>query len=316
MNIVSCSDYNFIIPLGVMMHSLCINNESGGIVFHIIIDNSVTKEQKEQLHTVVSDKDTIFFYNINIDNIKDYLIVKIENFPIPIYYRLLMARILPASIHKVLYLDADIIVRHDLSKLWNTSIENFAVAAIPNQSNGNRFWERLNYSKDLGYFNSGVLLLNLDYIRENNLTEQFISYVKENPEKLLMPDQDVLNYTLRHCKKNLPVCFNAQEGFYRIPPESVFVKDFDSDISDPFIVHYTKEKPWNKNCKHPLRNLYYYYKSGTIWKDNYFMENFKYKKIRQPLFIRLKIFLTNLFYNIKKDKVSVDINYRKIHLKK
>ncbi len=299
------------------MHSLCVNNEKEKLHFHIIVDDTVNERQKEELRTVVPKDGEISFYLINIDNIREYLIVKVENFPIPIYYRLLMAKILPLTVHKVLYLDADMIVRHDLSELWNTPLENLAVAGVSNQSNCGCYWERLSYKKEQGYFNSGVLLFNLDYIREKQLTEQFIDYIKSNPEKLLCPDQDVLNYVLRESKKHLSVYYNAQEGFYREPPEMITgqKEEFQKAIQDPAIVHYTKEKPWTKGCTHPLRNLYYYYKKDTVWANNNYMEKFRYKKIHTPIIFKIKIFLANLIGIINRNKTQ-RIVYLNIHLDK
>lgn len=290
MHILSCTDTNFVIPLGVMLHSLCVNDGGNELHFHVIIDDSVTEQQKEELRSILPPNGMMDFYLIDLENIKDYLVVKVENFPIPIYYRLLVAKILPKTIHKVLYLDADMIVRHDLSSLWNVALDDVAVAAIPNQSDCGQFWKRLDYPKKLGYFNSGVLLLSLDFIRKNSLTDVFITYIKDNPDRLLCPDQDVLNYVLRNCKVMLPVRFNAQEGFYRNPPQAVFGEPdvFEEDINNPFIVHYTKEKPWTKGCSHPLKNLYYYYKAETIWAKNNYMEKFKYKTIPISLSLRLK----------------------------
>lgn len=317
MDILSCTDTNFVIPLGVMLHSLCVNDSGNELHFHIIVDDTVTKQQREELRSVVKDYGDISFYLINIENIKEYLIVKVENFPIPIYYRLLVAKILPETVHKVLYLDADMIIRHDLSELWNTPLEDVAVAAIHNQSDCGCFWERLSYLKSLGYFNSGVLLMNLDYIREHQLTDRFIDYIKNNPEKLLCPDQDVLNYVLRDCKVMLPVRYNAQEGFYREPPENVFgdADEFEKDIQDPCIVHYTKEKPWTKDCRHPLKNLYYFYKTGTPWADSVFMENFKYKKIHVSPVLKLKLLIAKSLGKIRREK-NMKIVYQTINLEK
>lgn len=317
MHIVSCTDTNFVIPLGVMMHSLCVNNEKEELHFHIIVDDTVTEQQKDELRTVVPEDGTIDFYLINIENIRQYLIVRVENFPVPIYYRLLMAKILPETIKKVLYLDADIIVRHDLSELWNTSLEGLAVAGVPNASFINHC-ERLGYASNLGYFNSGVLLFNLDYIRNKELTKQFIYYIKANPEKLIMPDQDVLNYVLRDCKLMLSVRNNAQEEFYRIPPVIKYVDDqsLEEGIRNPNIVHYTGIKPWNSNSRHPLKNLYYNYKNATIWRDNLYMESFRYKKIKNSFLIQIKILIVDMmrFFGCYKKVEPITLNYLDIHL--
>lgn len=317
MEIVCCTDTNFVIPLGVMMHSLCVNNEKEMLHFHIIVDDTVTEQQKNELKTVVPKDGTIDFYLINIESIRQYLVVKVENFPVPIYYRLLMAKILPETVHKVLYLDADMIVRHDLAELWNTSLEDMAVAGIPNQSDCGQYWNRLGYPKESGYFNSGVLLLNLDYIRKHDLSASFIAYIKQNPEKLLCPDQDVLNFVLRDCKVQLPIRYNAQEGYYRELPESVFgdINEFEKDVNNPYIVHYTKEKPWMTSCSHPLKKLYYIYKAETIWATNEYMEHFKYKTIPMPLSLRLKTLIAKVI-GMAVNKEGEKIVYKTINLER
>ena len=316
MHILCCTDTNFVIPMGVMIHSLCVNNPCEKLHFHVIIDESVTEQQKAELQTVVPEDAEISFYLINIENIRQYLVVKVENFPIPIYYRLLMAKILPESVHKILYLDADMIVRHDLSELWNTPLDNIAVAGVQ-EASGPAQCHRLGYPEEKGYFNSGVLLFNLDFIRSHNITDQYIKYIIENPEKLQCPDQDVINYVLRDKKIPLPLRYNLQEAYLRVPPlvKDNINGDFERDICNPVIVHYNKEKPWNKKCKHPLKNLYYHYKKDTIWANSTYMEKFKYKKLNIPLIIQLKIHVYNLLVLLglqKKEKIF----YREMHLEK
>lgn len=280
MEILCCTDHNFVIPMGVMMHSLCVNNKSNELHFHVFIDETVTEEQKKELREVINEGNTLNFYLVDVSSIEKYLIVKVANFPISIYYRLLLADILPESVHKVLYLDADIIVRHDLKKLYDTKIDDVALAAVtePDGTGGN--CERLGYPSELGYFNSGVILFNLDYFRKNNVTEQLINFIKENPEKLGCPDQDTLNAVLHNEKIDLPIIYNVQEGYYRIPPTIVMTEELNKAIHDPYIVHFsTNNKPWNKHCRHPLRNLYYEYRKGTPWENSTFMEHFHHKRI-------------------------------------
>lgn len=280
MEILCCTDHNFVIPLGVMMHSLCVNNKSNELHFHVFIDETVTEEQKKELREVINEGNTLNFYLVDVSSIEKYLIVKVANFPISIYYRLLLADILPETVHKVLYLDADIIVRHDLSELWNTDISDYALAAVTDQNRIEESSKRLGYSPNLGYFNSGVLLFNLDYFRKNNITTKLIEFIKHNPDKLACPDQDALNYVLREEKGSLPLKYNVQEGFYRIPPTTSKTTELEKALHDPYIVHFsTNEKPWKRSCHHPLRNLYYEYRKGTPWTASTFMEHFHHKRV-------------------------------------
>lgn len=280
MEILCCTDHNFVIPMGVMMHSLCVNNKSNKLHFHVFIDETVTEEQKKELREVINEGNALNFYLVDVSNIEKYLIVKVANFPISIYYRLLLAEILPESVHKVLYLDADIIVRHDLKELYDTKIDDVALAAVTEPDGTGRNCERLGYPSELGYFNSGVILFNLDYFRKNNVTEKLINFIKENPEKLGCPDQDTLNFVLRNKKQMLPLKYNVQEGFFRVRTEALVTKEQLSAIQDPYIVHFTtNEKPWKKSCRHPLRNLYYEYRKGTPWVNSTFMEHFHHKRV-------------------------------------
>lgn len=279
MEILCCTDHNFVIPMGVMMHSLCINNSNNELHFHVFVDNSVTEKQKDELREVINEGNTLTFYLVDVSAIQKYLIVKVANFPIAIYYRLLLSRILPNNIHKILYLDADIIVRHDLSELWDTDITNYALAAVTDQNRIKESCERLGYDSKLGYFNSGVVLFNIDYFRTHNITDELIEFIKFNPEKLLCPDQDALNFVLKDNKLMLPVKYNVQENFYHDPPSLKLTTELRESINDPFILHFsTNYKPWNKKCHHPLRNLYYEYRKGTPWENNTYMEHFHHKR--------------------------------------
>lgn len=278
MNILTCTDSRFVIPTGVMFSSICINNQEEELNFHLIIDGSVTESQKEALKEEIEKKysnTTLSFYLIQIDDIKKYLIVKRACFPVSIYYRLLLENILPSNIDKVLYLDGDIVVRNNITDLWQTDITDYAVGAVVNQSLSNQFWKRLGYPKEKGYFNSGVLLINLKYWREHKLAQQYVKYIKENPDKLLYPDQDVLNVVLQDSKKLLPERYNVQEAFYRINRECVpceNTEEIEKAIYNPSIIHYTDVKPWYYECKHPFRDVYYEYRSRTRWHNSYKME--------------------------------------------
>lgn len=280
MNILCCTDHNFVIPMGVMIHSVCTNDDGHNLHFHVFIDDSVTEAQRTELRQVIRPADEIIFYKVDIKNIQKYLVVKVANFPVSIYYRLLLADILPSDLHKILYLDADIVVRHDLSDLWNTDLTGKALAAVSDQYAPDGVCRRLGYPIEKGYFNSGVILFNLDYFRLHGITDKLISFIKTHPEQLGCPDQDTLNAVLHNEKIDLPIIYNVQEGYYRIPPTIVMTEELNKAIHDPYIVHFsTNNKPWNKHCRHPLRNLYYEYRKGTPWENSTFMEHFRHKRV-------------------------------------
>ena len=70
--------------------------------------------------------------------------------------------------HKIIYLDCDLIVEQQLSKLFNYDIGRYPIAAVEDMWSGkDDNYERLGYDRKYGYFNSGVLLINLDMWRES-----------------------------------------------------------------------------------------------------------------------------------------------------
>ena len=130
-------------------------------------------------------------------------------------------------------------------------------------------YSRLNYPQSLGYFNAGVLLINIEYWREHNLQDVFWNYMKENIDKLKQHDQDVLNYTCRDCKVNLPFIYNSQDGFgYNRAYFDVkkYAQELPQALTAPVILHFTANKPWEKECDHPYKNEFFKYQNLTPWK--------------------------------------------------
>lgn len=128
---------------------------------------------------------------------------------------LYLTEILPADIDKVIYLDGDILVVDKLVKLWNTSVENYAIAAVPDSYNNKiEHYNRLRYPQTLGYFNAGMLVVNLKYWREKQVLLKFFDYVKSNTERLRCHDQDVLNYLFKNSKLVLPIRYNVLNEYW------------------------------------------------------------------------------------------------------
>ena len=177
------------------------------------------------------------------------------------YYRLWLAEVLPANIEKILYLDGDIIVRHSLESLWNTDIRRHAIAAVPNmnENNTNRYL-RLGIPQQNGYFNAGVLLVNLSWWRRENSLDQFIDVINKVQE---IPQYDF--------KKYQDEVMEARE--------------------DPVIIHYTLDKPWYtyNRYTHPFSNSFVKYQMQTEWKDEPLWEiRSKYVQVRKRIAITLR----------------------------
>lgn len=275
MDILLCTDNNYVMPTGVLMTSVSMNNND--INYHIIVSEDFSDENQKKLEetaeryqNVVSfyraSKEWHTFFPMGKDGMPAYI-------SISTYYRLLVTHIFPSDLHKVLYLDGDMIVRKTLLPLWNVNVEDVAVGVVHDMDENKHIEEgRLPYPMNSGYFNAGMMLINLDYWRKHDCVGQCVEFLRLHSDIIRHHDQDVLNAVLYSNKKWLPLTYNFQSGFLFALPEMInYPDDLKPEImkveKDPVILHFSCEKPWGHNCMHPQRFVWEYYKSQSLWKD-------------------------------------------------
>ncbi|MBE6733068.1 MAG: glycosyltransferase family 8 protein [Ruminococcaceae bacterium] len=231
------TDDNYIPYLDVAITSL-ITNASKDYDYRIIILNTGLKSENiAKVKLNQCDRFIIDFVDIsdNVENIKSHL-KNVYHFSIVTYYRLFIASLFP-QYDKILYLDCDLVVLDDISKLYNTELGQNILGAVSDQYVSNTKEFRRYVEKAIGvdpdtYFNAGVLVINLKEFRRNKIEEKFIKLITEYDFDLLDPDQAYLNY----------LCFDKTlllpNGWNKSP----------TDIAcegDKNIVHYNLyKKPW------------------------------------------------------------------------
>jgi len=104
------------------------------------------------------------------------------------YFRLLIPNMLPKDIDRCLYLDGDTVIQKSLQNFYNNDFEGKAL--VVNEDMG----EAILYHKErhpvlkiplnYKYFNSGVLMFNLEWFRNNFNTNTAFDWIKNNPDKL------------------------------------------------------------------------------------------------------------------------------------
>lgn len=170
-------------------------------------------------------------------------------------YRLKLASL--TNEDKIIYLDSDVVVLDNLSKLWNYNIEDYLLGAVEDKySDMMKCHANLDYN-DI-YINSGVLLMNLKKFRKINLEETIFEKLREYNT---YSDQDVLNDVCRKQILYLPLKFNLM--VIRDDPNS-FPKrrdEFTEALKSPVIMHYVI-KPWFL----PVQYSEYWFKYANILK--------------------------------------------------
>lgn len=274
-NILACASDNYTMQCGVLFCSVCENNEFEPIHFYVFTDSSFTVKHKSQIRDLIDSypQKQVDFIEVADEDIDQFL--KFENYYYTrhVFYRLLMAKLLPITVDRVLYLDCDIIVRKSLKPLWNIDISQFAIGAVHDAQEGLiHQYNRLEYTYDKGYFNSGVLYANLDYWRKTNATDRLFKYINSFSEKIKMPDQDPLNVVFQDEKKFISFTYNLQSDLlFKVDNMSFDYNKYKEDLSicreDPVILHLSGARPWVKGCNHPFQNEYFKYRKKTIWKN-------------------------------------------------
>ena len=175
------------------------------------------------------------------------------------YYRLFIASLFP-QYNKILYLDCDIVVLGDISELYHIELEDHILGAVSDQfvSNTNEF--KLYVEKAIGiapnhYVNAGVLVINLEQFRKNDIEKQFIRLITEYDFDLLDPDQAYLNYLCRDKILYLP------NGWNKVP----MPLDCEGNKN---IVHYALyKKPWQYNDVIDGNYFWYYAEKSPFYKS-------------------------------------------------
>jgi lipopolysaccharide biosynthesis glycosyltransferase len=276
MDIVTCSDNRFILPTGVMMYSVCKNNPDTDIVFHVIVDDAVSQGQKMELKENLQDFTNvrIYFYTVDETALSAFPNIALETtITKATYYRLLLTNILPDTVQKVLYMDGDIIVRKSLAPLWNTDLTGYALAAVPDSASANiEYYNRLKYPAERGYFNAGVLLVNLDYWRQHDALRTFNGFIQDRADDIVAHDQDVLNCVFCDQKLTLPIKYDLVSGYIWKKREFDYWKveqELQEALKDPVIIHFTGVyKPWYayQRVPHPFNSTWDLYQDQTKWR--------------------------------------------------
>jgi lipopolysaccharide biosynthesis glycosyltransferase len=256
-HIVAVSNDLYAKHTAVMFNSIIINKHSNQPLHLYIIGRLTDQNRKKIRHSLNKPDVFIHFFPVEETLFEGFKLF--SYFKKEAYYRLLIPDLIEDDIEKVIYLDSDIIVKHDITELWNVDIKNFYLAAVQDVGYCASKKRRrvLSIPLKYGYFNSGVMLLNLKKWRENSTSNTVIEFAKNNPTKLRSIDQDALNAVLYDKWLKLHPRWNYISGRIR---KKKFQKD-------PAIIHFTgKNKPWsNHSKKHPLGEEYFHYLQRTDW---------------------------------------------------
>jgi len=288
----------FVAVIGILFSALLLNKTTVHLAY--MTDRNYLPYVETSVYSALKNKKTTSFYQIHIiakdftnEDIKEIKKLETPSLKINIYpakplnldlshlgrfasfeislQKLFIAEYLK-NIDKVLYLDADTLVLDDLSKAYQTDIKDNYVAAVKD----GLMYQYPEHIKEIGlawrgfYFNSGIMLLNLKAIRQDNIINSALIYFNTHQE--IFGDQDVLNVVFKQKVQPLSYRYNCNSTFFEEKDAAFLSQFYGEQVPTPpqkvyetaAVLHFAGHKPWTPYFTHKyLKDLWQTYADKT-----------------------------------------------------
>ncbi len=244
--------------------SSMIKNASKDYKYHIhVLYTDISDEMKKKTLALANEN-----FKISFEHVGKYLKSISKKLPLrhyyskTTYYRLFIAPMFP-EYDKALYIDSDIIVLGDISKLYETDISNYFLGACHEQAMEQvdaygTYAEKVVGVSRHEFFNAGMMLLNTKAFRDNKILDKFIHYLGVY-DFIVTQDEDYLNLVCKDKVFWLSQVWNTEltDGL-----------EYGYDISKASILHYIMvNKPWHyHNCR-GAEIFWNYAKETSVYDD-------------------------------------------------
>ena len=290
--VVSATDDGYAMPLAVTIQSALDHLASDRRLRLYVLDGGLNDANKARLLKSWTDpRLTVEWIRADMSLVGDLFISYQVN--VVTYLRLLMAQLLPKHVMRAIYIDADMLVRHDLGQLWDEEQGPHAVLAVQDiaapyidaavalprfeESRSHlcaitpiRNYRDLGLSPKAAYFNGGLLVANIDQWRREKYAEQMLDCLRIHREHILWWDQYALNIVLAGRWRPLDPRWNQNAHIYAFPGWRNSPLDRESFYNvrrAPWIVHFcSPSKPWQCFCPHPFTRPFYRCLDRTDWR--------------------------------------------------
>lgn len=317
MNIVVASDENYVPHLETLLISIGESNSKVEKLNIHVFDAGISDESRYSINQYIYIYPNMKFEfhamskNVILEKIGEKVA---KDRSLATFSRIFIPEILKDE--RALYFDVDAIVLKDLRELYQIDLEGFAVAGV-SDSNPIVRHRNVGLSDDDVYINAGMILWNLEKCREINFVDQCRNFIRTYAGKIDAMDQGTINGVLGSKKliKIIHPKYNVLTSMYQLKQNDIIkiynLKHYysDSELSEavrhPVFVHFTPNmttRPWEKNCKHPMKTEYWRFRSKTKFKEVKLDEDKRSFKLRILgwTYRNLPIQLFNIIQRLKK----------------
>ena len=281
-NVIYQFNEKYVPYAGVSITSLLVNNKESSVNI-IILGEGLSDTSKDMLEKTASGYGAnIVFPDTSplIARFKDLGMLPYRG-AYSVYLRLFFSEIPELSDlcgQRAIYLDADTIVDKSLLPLVEYDLGEKSVGMVL-ESIRDDYKVMIGMSPDSDYYNSGVILFDVDGWRSNGYCDRIVDHIR-NVRSTYIGDQDFLNIVCEGDVCKLPPAYNFQPLHARYSPRQYFgvygsdgyytpalVEDARSGATVYHCYRWLGEFPWNSKNLHPFNDLFDKYKAMSLWKD-------------------------------------------------
>ncbi len=253
----SCDD-TYLPFLAVTLTSIRENRDKSRRYVVRILNTGLTPETRQRLQTLAEENFLLEPVDISLTverfarqlHTRDY-------YSKSTYYRLFIPELFP-ELDKALYLDCDIVVTGDISRLFDRELGSDLVGAVPDSmviaiKPLSQYARKRLQVRPENYFNAGVLLMNLEQMRKIRFTDTFLRLLQTVTFRVAQ-DQDYLNVLCKGRVTYLGFEWNTMPGSIR--------------TDAPRLIHYNLDcKPWQRDDVAYSDVFWHYAKRSGFYQD-------------------------------------------------
>ncbi len=286
MNVVYCCSDLFSEVCAVSVVSLFENNRHIQSLDVYVIDDSISKENKDRMVSMadVYDRKIAFiplpdpseFYHDSRFTIRSLGHT---------FARMILGDVLPENVEKVISLDSDTMVLGKIDELWNIDMGEYPIAGVDDCMGRVALVKTQHLKADAVHCNAGMYVMDLTAWHKENWTKRFFEYIKKLFDKgcsLGGYEEEVITKVLGERMMVLPPRFNLMTLEqvltykellrFRQPLHYYSEAEIEEAKQRPIITHttnffYVRKRIFEENSDHPMRSQYEKYRALTPWKN-------------------------------------------------